>query len=62
MNKLSKRPCPICEELVIIIGKDKKNYSIGSCGCRFKFKKTKSQKLMDRQYKEMPWGLEIIKN
>lgn len=61
MNKLSKRPCPICGELVIIVGKDNKNRSIAACGHAFKFKKTKSQKMMDRKYIETPWGLELIK-
>lgn len=60
MFKLSKRPCPICSKLIFIIGKNKDNKSIGSCGCKFKFKKTKSEKMMDNNYVVTEWGLEKI--
>ena len=61
MNKVSKKPCPICKQMMFITGKDHKNYSITSCSHRFKFKKTKSQKDMERKYIETEYGLERVK-
>ncbi len=58
---LSKRPCPICKEIIWIVGKSKSGESIASCGHSFKFKKTKSQKEFDKKYVSTPWGLELIK-
>jgi hypothetical protein len=60
-NKLSMKPCPICHEMVLIIGRDEKGKKIASCGHKFHFKKTKSQKDMDRKYVQTPWGLELVK-
>lgn len=60
MNNMSKHPCPICGQIVIIIGKDSKNRSIAACGHAFKFKKTKSQKMMDKKYVTTEWGLQKI--
>jgi hypothetical protein len=54
-------PCPICHEMMIIVGKDKKGKKIASCGHAFKFKKTRSQKEIDRKYVQTPWGLELVK-
>lgn len=61
MNKLSKKPCPICQELGITIGTDKKGKKILSCGHKIKFKKTRSEKDMDRKYISTPYGLELVK-
>jgi hypothetical protein len=47
--------------MVMIIGQDSRGKKIASCGHKFKFKKTKSQKDMDRKYIETPWGLELVK-
>jgi hypothetical protein len=59
--KLSYKPCPICGELGLIVGTDDKGKKIASCGHKFKFKRTKSQKDMDRKYVQTPWGLELVK-
>ena len=59
-KKVSMMPCPICKELIFITGKDSKNYSLASCGHRFRFKRSKSRKDMDRKYRETEWGLELI--
>lgn len=61
INKISTHKCPICRKMMFIIGSDDKNRKLTSCGCRFKFKKTKSEKDMDRQFIETPYGLERIK-
>lgn len=60
-NKTSIKPCPICRVPMFITGKSNKGESMTSCGHAFKFKKTKSQKDMDRKYVQTPWGLEIVK-
>ena len=60
-SKISQRPCPICREMVILVGEDAKGKKIFSCGHKARFKKTRSQKEMDRKYKETEWGLELIK-
>jgi hypothetical protein len=54
-----KKPCPICKQAMFITGKDNKGWSLTSCGCRFKFKKTRSQKELDRKYVKTEWGLEL---
>lgn len=61
MNNSSMYPCPICTHPMCIIGSDKHGKKIGSCGCSFRFKKTKSEKLMDRKYISTKWGLELKK-
>lgn len=61
MNKISKKPCPICKEMGITIGSDKKGKKILSCGHKVKFKKTRSEKDMDRKYVSTPYGLELVK-
>jgi|WetSurMetagenome_2_1015567.scaffolds.fasta_scaffold1672045_1 hypothetical protein len=54
-------PCPICKKLIFVIGTNRKGKKIGSCGCTWKFKKTKSAKEMDRKYVQTPTGLELRK-
>jgi hypothetical protein len=61
MKNQSERPCPICKTMMIVIGTNKKGKKIGSCGCAFHFKKTKSQKDMDRKYVQTEFGLELVK-
>lgn len=39
---LSMKPCPICQQMMWIIGTDDKGKKITSCGHKFKFKQTKS--------------------
>lgn len=47
---------------MFIIGTDEKGKKITSCGHKYKFKKTKSQKDMDRKYIKTPdGGLELVK-
>ncbi len=58
---VSEKPCPICKKMIWIVGKSKNGKTIASCGHSFRFKKTKSQKILDRKYRETPWGLENIK-
>jgi hypothetical protein len=61
-NKLSARPCPICKTMMFVIGTTKKGEKLTSCGHKYKFKKTRSQKEMDRRYISTPdGGLELIK-
>ena len=60
-NQNSNHPCPICQKMSYIIGKDNKGKKIGSCGCSWRFKKTRSQKEMDRKYIKTEYGLELIK-
>ena len=60
-DKISKHPCPICQKMMWVIGKTPKGEKITSCGHQFKFKKTRSQKDMDRKYVQTPWGLELVK-
>lgn len=60
--KPSMRPCPICRDIIFVIGVNSKGKKIGSCGCTWKFKKTKSAKDLDRKYVRTPdGGLEIKK-
>jgi hypothetical protein len=58
---MSQHPCPICHQLMFIVGTDAKNKKITSCGHRFRFRLTKSQKDMKRKYIKTEWGLELIK-
>lgn len=61
-DKLSMKPCPICRTMMLVIGTDDKGRKLTSCGHRFKFKKTRSQKEMDRKYVRTPdGGLELVK-
>lgn len=59
MKPTKLRPCPICNQIMWVIGKTKNSKKITSCGHVFKFKKTKFQKLLDNKYKQTSWGLEI---
>lgn len=59
MNKLSMKPCPICKKMGYIVGENKKGEKLASCGHAFSFKKTRSEKLMDKKYVQTPWGLEL---
>lgn len=59
---ISSRPCPICREMIIIVGKTKTGKSIASCGHVFKFKQSKSKKELDRKYVTTVWGLELKSN
>lgn len=62
MENLSSYPCPICKKKMFIIGKSAKGEKLTSCGHAFKFKKTRSQKEMDRKYVRTPdGGLELVK-
>jgi hypothetical protein len=61
MSKTSLYPCPICHEMMCIIGVTEKGEKLASCGHKFKFKKTKSQKEMDRKYVKTEWGLELVR-
>jgi hypothetical protein len=62
MSNLSLKPCPICQKMMWVIGTDAKGKKITSCGHKFRFKKTRSQKEMDRKYVQTPdGGLELIK-
>lgn len=58
-NKISSKPCPICRNMMIIIGQTPKGEKLTSCGHQFKFKKTKSEKDIDRKYIRTEWGLEL---
>jgi hypothetical protein len=60
--KPSMRPCPICKNIIFVIGVNNKGKKIGSCGCTWKFKKTKSSKDLDRKYvRTADGGLELRK-
>lgn len=52
----SSYPCPICHTKMLIIGRTKKGEKLTSCGHAFKFKKTRSEKEMDRKYIRTPDG------
>lgn len=43
-----------------IVGNTYSGKKIGSCGCVWKFKKTRSKKLSDRKYIETEYGLERV--
>lgn len=60
IKKTCMLPCPICKTMVYIIGINDKGKKIGSCGCVWKFKKTRSQKEMDRKYIKTEFGLELV--
>lgn len=58
----SAYPCPICKKQMVIIGANNKGKKIGSCGCTWKFKKSRSAKEIDRKYVKTPdGGLELVK-
>lgn len=62
MNNLGY-PCPICKKKMLIIGTSAKGEKLTSCGHAFRFKKTRSQKEMDRKYVSTPdGGLELVKD
>jgi hypothetical protein len=58
MKKLSQHPCPICRKITIIVGQASNGKKIGSCGCSWRFKRTRSQKEAERNYVRTVWGLE----
>lgn len=60
-KKACMKPCPICDKLMFIVGVDEKGKKLTSCGHRYSFRRTKSEKILDRKYKETPWGMELIK-
>lgn len=61
MTVISKHPCPICRNPeMFIIGQSDKGEKITSCGHKFSFKKTRSQKINERQYIKTEWGLERV--
>jgi hypothetical protein len=48
--------------MMLVIGQDDKGRKLTSCGHRYKFKKTRSEKEMDRKYIRTPdGGLELVK-
>lgn len=53
------QPCPICHKIIFILGKTKKGETIASCGHKYKFKKSRSQKEMDRKYIKTEDGWEL---
>lgn len=59
--KMSIKPCPICKVSMFVIGTDKKGRKLTSCGHKYKFKQTRSQKDMSRKYVETEYGLELVK-
>ena len=61
VKNMSIKPCPICREDMFVIGTDKKGRKLTSCGHRYKFKQTRSQKDMSRKYVETEYGLELVK-
>jgi len=47
---------------MFVMGKDEKGRKLTSCGHAYHFKKTRSQKEMDRRYIKTPdGGLELVK-
>jgi hypothetical protein len=58
-HNYSTYPCPICKQKMLVIGLTKKGEKLTSCGHSFKFKKTRSEKVIDRKYVSTPWGLEL---
>lgn len=57
-EKISVHPCPICKKEMFITGRSATGASLTSCGHKFSFKKTKSEKVADREWVRYPWGLE----
>lgn len=57
-QKISIRPCPICHQMTTLIGQDDKGKKIFGCGHKARFRRTRSQKEMDRKYVSTPFGLE----
>jgi hypothetical protein len=60
MKNVSKHPCPICKEMMLVIGESPKGEKLTSCGHKYSFKKTRSQKEADRKYIKTEWGLEKV--
>jgi hypothetical protein len=61
--RFSLKPCPICRQMMWVIGTDNKGKKkLTSCGHKFHFKQTKSQKDMGRKYVQTSWGLELTKD
>jgi len=61
MSKISTRPCPICKVEMFITGKTTKGESLTSCGHKFSFRRSRSQKDMDRKYVKTENGYELAK-
>lgn len=61
-TEVSMMPCPICQQMMWVIGVTAKGKKLTSCGHAFKFKQTKSQKDMSRKYVQTPWGLELVED
>lgn len=60
-NTIRNIMCPFCKSLQSFIGMNKKKKLL-ACGHTLSFKKTRSQKEMDRKYIRTPdGGLELIK-
>jgi len=59
--KFSKYPCPVCQTPMVVIGINAKKQKLTSCGHFFSFKKTRSQKVIDRKYRTTDYGLEKVK-
>lgn len=59
MSNFSLKPCPICQQMMWVIGTDNKGKKLTSCGHKFRFKQTKSQKDMSRKYIKTEFGLEL---
>lgn len=56
----SKFPCPICKEIVFVLGKQGK-YTLVSCGHKYKFKTSKFKKKLEKEFVATAFGLERIK-
>lgn len=59
-TRVSTKPCPICREMMWVTGMTEKGEKLTSCGHKYKFKVTKSQKDMGRKYIQTEWGLELV--
>jgi len=46
---------------MVVIGINAKKQKLTSCGHFFSFKKTRSQKVIDRKYRTTDYGLEKVK-
>jgi hypothetical protein len=57
-NVLRKIMCPVCKCLKCLIG-FKNNKKLLECGHIISFKKTKSEKDLDKKYIKTPWGFEL---
>ncbi len=55
-------PCPICGDVMTIIGKATNGKKLTSCNHLFKFKRTRSEKYFDKKYiKTEDGGYELIR-